>query len=213
VDGAINRIFLTNFLSGGITVIDESILTALAQIELPGTGPAQIAVDDRTNVVYVTTGKNFIVALDGLTDQVSGRFNVSGSDQNGTYAIAVDQNQNRVFVATDPGLVVREPDGGTGAVLDTYKLEYEAFEMAVDQQSDNLYVTNYHKVTVLQIAGATPFDVPLVMGIASIIAVVFVVVVALRRGKTKRSTKSVTASGGKLGVLLSQQRRGRSWLR
>ena len=75
------------------------------------------------------------------------------------------------------------------------------------RQTDNLYVTNHHQVTVLQIDSAGPFDLPLAVGIASTITVAAIVVVAMRGRKTKRSSRNVIASGEKLDVLFSQRQR------
>ena len=99
-----------------------------------------------------------------------GGIRVAQSRLNGTYALAVDQLRDRLFVATEPGTLVTELNTVTGAVVATFGVDLAAYEMAVDQTTGRLYVTNYHQVTVFtpsEPAQATPefpdYVVPLLL--------------------------------------------------
>ncbi|MEU6311477.1 prepilin-type N-terminal cleavage/methylation domain-containing protein [Streptomyces sp. NPDC047014] len=95
------------------TLYDTSTPTEAAAEAIPvGPGPADLAVDEKTDRVYVvSSGGNSVTVIDGRTDKpVGAPIDVSGAVTNPT-RIAVDPTSGQVYV------------GGTGgvAVIDTTK--------------------------------------------------------------------------------------------
>jgi DNA-binding beta-propeller fold protein YncE len=134
-------------------------------------------------------------------------------------AIVVDDKTNVIHVNTISGdypltgFTLSVINGSDNSLIQTIPFNGVPGDMALDDLTGRLYAISSDSVFVFDLeSGSQVQSINLGEGLYGI-AVVFIVVVALRRGKSKRSIMSVTASGRKLGALLSQQRRGQSWLR
>ncbi len=209
VDPAAGTVFVANYLSSSVSVLRTADLSSVKTVELPpGSYPAQLSLDTGRAILYVTTDGESVAEVSSSSYAVVGSIRVSQSSANGTYALAVDPPRGRLFVATEPGTTVSELNATTGAPIATFALDSAAFEMAVDQATGKLYVTNYHQVTVITpVEAAAPaprspqYGLWAVVGGASVAAVV-----ALYLWR-------FTAIGGRRGGPSRQRRTGRSWLR
>jgi DNA-binding beta-propeller fold protein YncE len=148
VDTASGQVFVANYLSSSVSVLRATDLTTITTVHLPSPSyPSQIALDSKREVLYATTDGQSVVELSSKTYAVLGSIQVSHSSSNGTYALAIDPLRQRLFVAAEPGTVISELNETTGALISTLPLASAAYEMAVDQATGKLYVTNYHQVT------------------------------------------------------------------
>jgi DNA-binding beta-propeller fold protein YncE len=203
IDSARGEVFVANYLSGTISVLRTTDLSSVETIKLPTPSyPSKLALNPQRGVLYSTTDEDSIVEVDSASHNVIRSLVVSQSGANGTYAVAVDMVRNRLFVAAEPGTTVVELDASTGSVLSRLGLDSAAFEMAVDQTTGKLYVTNYHQVTVISHADLSAGGQPFAQAgpLAAIVGAAIAVAVGVYAWK-------VTPSGGKPGGLPSQPRR------
>lgn len=208
VDQASGTVFVANYLSSSVSVLRTADLTSVKTVELPSTTyPSQLSLDARHSVLYVTTDGQSVVRVSSRSYAVIGSIKVSESSVNGTYALAVDPQRDRLFVATEPGTTISELNATTGVLLATFAVDSAAYEMVVDQTTGILYVTNYHQISVI-----SPVVVPIAeqqapqYGLWALIAGVSIAAVAglyLWR---------FTAIGGTRGGPSPLPQTGHSWL-
>ena len=149
-----NMIYAANYLSNTVSVLDATKESLVGTIDLgaQSTNPSELAVNPTTNKVYVTTGRNSVVVIDGLTDRVTTTLQVGNSPTtNSTYALAVDPTKNQIYVAATPSPLLTIIDGGTDTVAGTLRINYSPYELAVNPANSRLYVTDYHLLTVVEI--------------------------------------------------------------
>jgi DNA-binding beta-propeller fold protein YncE len=156
VDPASGLFYVANYLSSSVSVLRTSDLSTVKTVQLPKqTYPSQLSLDTKRGVLFVTTDGQTVVKVSSSGFGVLGDLHISNSNSNGTYAIALDQIRDRIFVATEPGTTVTELNATTGAHLSSFAVAAAVVEMAVDQSTGKLYVTDYHQITAF-----TPTDVP-----------------------------------------------------
>jgi len=206
VDPASGVVFVASYLSSSVSVLRTSDLAVVKTVELPSPSyPSQLSLDAKRAVLYVTTGEQSVVEVSSTKYSVVGSVRVSQSSVNGTYALAVDPQRNRLFVATEPGTTISELNETTGALLSAFTFHSAVYEMAVDQTTGKLYVTNYHQVSVVSpvdVLAASPQPLqylPLaVLAVGAIVVALYLVV------------RSFTASDGRRDGSARQRQRGRS---
>jgi YVTN family beta-propeller protein len=197
IDHASDTIYVANQADNTVSVIDGATCngtdtsgcgqtpTAVAV----GSGPNGVAVDQRTDTVYVTNGGTDTVSvIDGATcngthSNGCGQSPAAVTVGNGPYQIDVDQRTDTVYVdnLADSTMSVidgdtcngREP-GGCSHPAPAVPVEQLPFGIAVDQRSDAVYVTsivandvttfNGRACTASNIHGCRPEPVPLRMG-------------------------------------------------
>lgn len=156
VDAGAGVIFVASYLSSSISVLRDPDLATVRTIKLPQPSyPSKLALDDRRGLLFATTDEQTIVEVSTSSYEVVRSIQVSQSNTNGTYALAVDAARDRIFVATEPGTVISELNETSGALLSTFAVFSGAYEIAVDQTTGKLFVTDYHQVTVITPAEAT----------------------------------------------------------
>lgn len=101
--------------------------------------PGSIAVDEKTNKIYVTAG-NSIVVIDGATNAVV----TTITDPNGfaPAAVAVNPTTNTIYVANSQSNNVTAIDGATGSVTATIPVGTSPSGLDVDSQTSFIYVAN-----------------------------------------------------------------------
>ncbi len=133
---------MANYVSNTVSALNATKESLVGTIDLgaQSTNPSELAVNPATNKVYVTTGRNSVVVIDGLTDSVMRSLRVETSpSMNATYALAVDPTKNQVYVASTPSPLLTIIDGGTDTVASTLRINYSPYELAVDPASSILY--------------------------------------------------------------------------
>jgi len=154
VNPTTNMVYAANYSSNTVSVLDATKESIVGTIDLgaQSTNPSELAVNPITNKVYVTTGRNSIVVIDGSTDRVTTTLRVGTSpSKNATYALAVDPTKNQVYVASTPSPLLTIIDGGTDTVAGTLRINYSPYDLAVNPANSRLYVTHYHLLTAVEI--------------------------------------------------------------
>jgi adhesin/invasin len=152
-------------LAANLVVIDGRI--DLVRIVIPvGTGPKGIAVDERTNFIYVAasdplTGGPALVPVDGSKDVVVSN-DVVALPAAGM-GVAFNPNDGLVYVAV-PTLqevdVINPKPGGAALVRRIQGLGKGTYGVAVDTRNSLLYVTNRDEntVSVIDISASDPLS-------------------------------------------------------
>ena len=109
VNEVTNRVYVVNYGSSDVTVIDGAASRPIATIPV-GLWPQQIAINARTNTVYVVnTHADSVSVIDGKTNRVKATVPTG----RGPWALAVDPVANRVYVANRLSDRVTVIDGRT----------------------------------------------------------------------------------------------------
>jgi prepilin-type N-terminal cleavage/methylation domain-containing protein len=121
-----------------------------------GAGPADVAVDPKTNMVYVANAADDSVSvIDGDTDTVVGSpIHVGASPQN----ITVNPAKNKIYVANANDLTVSVIDGTTQTVVKSLDFpDDQPGEITVNPTNDEVYVAplNGGHAGVMVINGST----------------------------------------------------------
>jgi YVTN family beta-propeller protein len=156
VDARTDTIYVANFSSGTVSVVDGASATVTHTITV-GTDPASVVLDEDTNTVYVANEQDGTVSvIDGGTDTVTDTIpigNVPGSPIPGTDALAIDPTSDTVYVAWHDGIAVI--DGATDDV--TYPSTIFALgtgiddSMAFDAKNHDLYLVDFINDQAVQV--------------------------------------------------------------
>jgi adhesin/invasin len=153
-----NKIYVSTL--AGVTVIDGAV--DVARLVIPvGTGPKGLAVDERTNFIYVAASDPLkgpvLVPVDGSKDIVV-TTDVVPLPAAGM-GVAFNPNDGLVFVAI-PTLqevdVINPKPGGAAIVQRIQGLGKGTYGVAVDTKANRLYVTNRDENTVSVIDISAP---------------------------------------------------------
>jgi YVTN family beta-propeller protein len=145
-----NKIYVANLggalcteeSSSNISVIDGSTDAVKKTLTLDRIGPAFVAVNSKTNKVYVTmsggccTDGNTVAVIDGSTDSILRYIDV---DLN-PFMVAVSPRTNLVYVTHSGQDKITVIDGSTDTVQATFSIGSEAREIAFDPNGTVLYV-------------------------------------------------------------------------
>ena len=154
-----------------------------------GSGPLGVAIDQRTDSVYVSNGAtNTVSVIDGATCHAMqtagcGQTPATVTVGNGPYSIDVDQRSGAVYVDNvgDSTMSLIDGDtcngqdpGGCSQPAPAVPVEHLPFGIAVDQQTGVVYITsivdndvatfNGRARTPAHIRGCRPEPIPLRMG-------------------------------------------------
>jgi len=216
VNPTTNMVYAANYISNTVSVLDATKESIVGTIDLgaQSTNPSELAVNPITNKVYVTTGRNSIVVIDGSTDRVTTTLRVGTSpSKNATYALAVDPTKNQVYVASTPSPLLTIIDGGTDTVAGTLRINYSPYELAVNPANSRLYVTDYHLLTVVEVGdlSSSQHNTALELSGAIALAILLAAVLVWRRSRRRlvsdKTGREIIPTGEKPDVLLSRLRR------
>jgi outer membrane protein assembly factor BamB len=194
VDPANGRIYVGLYPSPLIAVLDASSLAQVGTITLPACCALQLSLDQRTQTLYSATGTNYVYAVDAATDTYLRELEVAPSPQNSTNFVAADNETGSVLVASSPGGSIIELDGTTGAVRATFKVSAQAAGIALDSRTQELYVTNYHQLTVFEVGRGRGLLLFLILA-ASLIVAAVLVILGVSKWKESRERKSIRDAG------------------
>lgn len=139
VNVATNKVYVANYGSANVTVIDGS--NNAASTIPAGTNPAGIAVNPVTNRVYVTNQTDgTVTAIDGATDTVIGTITVGTSPE----AIAVNPVTNKVYVANhgSANITVIDAAGDANSTATVPSTATNPLAIAVNPVTNKIYVGN-----------------------------------------------------------------------
>ncbi len=148
VNPVTNKVYVANFASNNVTVIDGA--TNAATAVAAGTNPVAVAVNPLTNQIYVANEtSNDVTVINGAT-------NTTTTVMGGTnpVAVAVNPVTNQIYVANQTSNDVTVIDGVTNATT-TVAVGTQPVAVAVNPVTNQVYVANGTSNDVTVIDGAT----------------------------------------------------------
>jgi len=113
VNDITNRVYVVNYGSSDVTVIDGASNRPIATVKV-GLWPQQIAINTKTNRIYVVnTHANSVSVIDGRTNTVA----ATVAAEKAPWAVAVDPVANMVYVANRLSDKVTVIDGRTNSAI------------------------------------------------------------------------------------------------
>src|SRR5262249_36631236 len=147
-----NMIYVANYLSDTVSVIDGNSLDhVIANISV-GRSPAGLAIDLSKNLVYVSNERlNSVSVIDGRTNQVKSTFTVGLSPT----SIAINPLTNRIYVVSSLTHSITIVDGETYSLLKMVTVGKSPSGLGINPVTNTLYVANKDSNTTTVIDGRT----------------------------------------------------------
>ena len=136
VDPETSKIYVTNFKSTTVTVIDGNTNKAVTEIEV-GSSPYGIEINTDTKMLYVAREHADILSIVNIT---SGMI-VKEIPLMEPYDIAVNSKTNKVYVTSDKSHLVSVLDGSTNEIVATYDVAVPC-GIGVNEKTNMVYVTS-----------------------------------------------------------------------
>jgi RNA polymerase sigma factor (sigma-70 family) len=157
-----NRIYVTNYDSNDVSVIDGATNSVIATIPV-GTYPWGLGLNPMTNRVYVSSEDDDNVSvIDGATNTVIDTISVCEPPEGGGVPEGVDVNPDtdRIYVACSAGRTLSVIDGPTNSVLANISLPEAPdggmlWDVAVNPTTNRVYVASTNDGSVFAIDGPT----------------------------------------------------------
>ena len=152
-----NKIYVGQFLTSAVAVIDGSTDTVTGSIPIGGMSPEPtgVAVNPVTNRVYVANqNTKTVTVIDGATDAVLTTISVGTCP----WGIAVNTTTNEIYVTDNGGVgtpKVNVIDGNTNTVTHSINLGERVGFIAVNPVTNKAYATLFTSGQVAVIDGAT----------------------------------------------------------
>ena len=162
VNANTSRIYVSDLFANKLTVVDASAYTVIATITLPGTPQSGIAVDPKTDMVYVpvygcvneanvsnscdsssgSTRRGGIIQIDGRTNAVVGEFPIDVG------RLTIDPNTGVLYGASSANVGPNANGSGyllaiddrTGSILANTSLGAIPLSLAVDAGTNMVYI-------------------------------------------------------------------------
>lgn len=142
-----NRVYTANGQGSNITVLDANTNSVLATVPV-GLHPRDIAVNSKTNRIYVTAENGNVSVIDGVNNGVIAVIQVG--DARG---VAVNPVTNRVYVSNGPLNTVTVVNGSTNAVLLTIPVGAFPQGIGVNPETNRIYAANTNGNDVSVVSG------------------------------------------------------------
>lgn len=195
LDSSNGRLYVGEYPQGGISVLEATSLVPVGTIGLPGCCALQFALDDNTQMLYAATGNNYVYVVNAGTDTFVKSLQITPSDQNSTNAIAVDNETGRVYVASSPGGSILELNAA-GDILQHYQVQSQVAALAIDTETQELYASNYHEITVYDAAMNRTFLAAIFIIVIVVIIGTILVYLFIRRRDRKERMEAQTGLYG-----------------
>jgi len=186
LDQSNGRLFVGEYPGSEVSVLNASNLARMGIIGLPGCCALQFALDERTQLLYAATGTDYVYVINAATGTFEKSVEVAQSGQNSTNVILADDATGRVFVGSSPGGSVMEIDGSNGRVSQFIQVSSQVAGLALDTNTRELYATNYHQLTVMDVSRPRTILVVALVVVAAVAAGAVVVYLLIRRRDEQR---------------------------
>jgi YVTN family beta-propeller protein len=159
-----NRVYASSF--SGVLVADGQSGAVITTITIPNVLPGALAVDERTNTLYISDGTSKIYIVDGSTNKVQGSFGIVVDLNNPSsfsyvstniysYAVAVNPATNTAY-STSTGMISTAYAIAAGASAGTpIAVGGYPNSVTVNPAINRIYVGNYWDNSVTVIDGAS----------------------------------------------------------
>ena len=145
-----NLIYVSNFISNSLSVIDGATNTVVSTIPV-NSGPHGVAVNPLTNRIYVGIYYGSVSVIDGDTNTV-----IDSIPAGTSAGISVNPLTNRIYVTDHAGTRIAVIDGNTNTVIDWVEdVGNLPCGIAINQVTNRIYVANYGSNDVAVIDGNT----------------------------------------------------------
>ena len=139
VNTTTNKIYVANRTSNDISIIDGATNSVITVAD-PAANPSQVAINPVTNKVYVShSSGNTISVIDGATNAVS---TVADPNALNPGLMVVNTTTDKIYVANGGTNNLTVIDGGTASVTATIAVGTSPSGVAVDEQTNFIYVAN-----------------------------------------------------------------------
>ncbi len=150
-DSLHNKIFVANYNSGNVSVIDGSRNEVTATISV-GANPYDLCLNPTNGRIYVSNyGGGTVSVIDGATNQVLTTVNVGSFPQ----ALCFNTTNNRVYVANYRNAQVTVIDGTTNEIITTIAVDSSPIALVYNPVYNKVYCANFARNSVTVIDGAT----------------------------------------------------------
>jgi len=145
-----NIVYVTNFNSNGVSVIDGSSHKIIKTIDV-GENPDGIGINSETNRVYVANRISGTVSvISGSKNRVINTIETGNSPR----GIGVNKRTNRIYVANHFSDNVSVIDGKHSRVIETIAVDRNPAYIGVNPETNRIYVTNSGSNSVSVIDGS-----------------------------------------------------------
>jgi YVTN family beta-propeller protein len=146
IDLNTNKVYVINYNSGSVSVIDDNSSKILDNIEL-GVYPDEIVVNSNTSKIYVAnkipierpgySALDVVSIIDGNTHKILG--NITG---NGVKIKAINEATNVLYMISNSSFVTAV-DGNTHEILGEIELDQQQpFDIAIDENTNMIYIVS-----------------------------------------------------------------------
>ena len=152
VDAGTGRVYVANFNTSSVTVINDATGALLSMFSTGGTHANQLALNPVTNKLYVTNRDSDNVSV---LNPVNGALLAQIPVGSHPFGIAVNPNTNRIYVANFDSGTVSIIDGNTNTVIDTVNVGTLPAFITIDPLTNRVYVSVFASGQVAVLDGAT----------------------------------------------------------
>jgi YVTN family beta-propeller protein len=153
VNAETNRIYIGHEIGAGVSVIDGSTNSVIANVSGLGCCLLGIAANPVTNRVYVAASSSIYV-IDGISNSVVTQIPV-GPAGTTLHNVAVNPETNRIYVTERAQNRLLVVDGETNTIVATIPMFFQPRAVAVNPTTNHIYVTNSDSQRVSVVDGAT----------------------------------------------------------
>ncbi len=140
VDPALQEVFAANSSDGTVSIFSSADGSLKDKLSAGAKGTSVVAVNRATHVVYVSSGtlNGAVAAIDARTNQILSK--ISAGDT--PVGIAIDEEANRIFVASQHSGTIRVIDGYSNQVVATWHPPLgNVWKLAFDPALGRLYAS------------------------------------------------------------------------
>ena len=139
VNSSTNRIYVANYYSSTISVIDGTTNAVVSTISV-GTYPVEVGVNSSTNRIYVIDGESYkIRVIDGTTNVVVSDFMLKNPFEKRPDGMGINSSTNHIYVTNNWSETFSVIDGTTNAVISTIDLNV-SYGVGVNSSTNHIYV-------------------------------------------------------------------------
>ena len=150
VNPTTNTIYVANYLSDTISVLDGKNLDQVRATIKVGRSPAGLAIDPARNLVYVSNERlNSVSVIDGRTNQVKNSFTVGLSPT----SIGINPITNLIYVISSLTHSITIVEGKTYNILKMITVGDSPSALAINSVTNRIYVANKNSNTTTVIDG------------------------------------------------------------